>query len=101
MTIQEAIAKAIEGGYPQERVADLSVHVQAQYLLESTFWEALVQALGVEGDFEFIHLDRGEPRTIRQPMWLYYWHRFTSHLVAGKSPEAFFETFPSPPEAAQ
>lgn len=76
MTIQEAINKAIEGGYPKERVDDLSVHVQAQYLLESTFWEALVRALGVEGYFEFIHLDRDKPRTIRQPMWLYYWHHF-------------------------
>jgi hypothetical protein len=72
MTIQEAIDKAIEGGYPQERVEDLSLHVQAQYVLESTFWEALVRALEVEGDFEFIHLDRGEPRTLRQPLWLYY-----------------------------
>lgn len=64
MTIQEAINKAREGGYPKERMEDLSVHVQAHYFLESTFWEALVRALGVEGDFEFIHLNRGEPRTI-------------------------------------
>src|SRR5438105_13643273 len=61
MTIQEAIDKAIEGGYPKERIADLAVHVQAQYFLETTFWEALVRALGVEGDFEYIHLERGEP----------------------------------------
>jgi hypothetical protein len=100
MTIQEAINKAIEGGYPQERVKDLSLHVQAQYFLESTFWQALVRVLGIEGDFEFIQLDRGESRKIRQPMWLYYWHRFMSHLVAGHSPDAFFETFPSPPEAS-
>jgi hypothetical protein len=99
MTIQEAINKAIEGGYPKERMEDLSVHVQAQYFLESTFWEALVRALGVEGDFEFIHLDRGEPRTIRQPLWLYYWHQFTSHLLAGKTPESFFATLSSPPDA--
>jgi hypothetical protein len=101
MTIQEAIEKAIEGGYPQQRVADLALHVQAQYFLETTFWEALVRALGVEGDFEYIHLDRGEPRTLRQPLWLYYWHQFNSHLVAGKSPASFFETFPHSPEAAQ
>jgi hypothetical protein len=94
MTIQEAINKAIEGGYPRERVADLSLHVQAQYFLETTFWEALVRALGVEGDFEFIHLSRGEPRKMQQPIWLYYWHRFTSHPVAGKTPASFFETFP-------
>ena len=54
MTIQEAIDKAIEGGYPKERVADLSLHGQAQYFLETTFWEALVRALGIEGDFVFI-----------------------------------------------
>ena len=81
MTIQEAINKAIEGGYPQERVEDLALHVQ------------------VAGDFEYIQLRRGEPRKMREPMWLYYWHRFHSHLVAGKTPASFFETFPYPPEA--
>ena len=100
MTIQEAINKAIEGGYPKQRVEDLAVHVQAQCFLETTFWEALVRALGIEGDFKYIHLNRGEPRKMRQPIWLYYWHRFTSHLVAGKSPASFFETFSSPPEAS-
>src|SRR4030095_7188572 len=68
MTIQEAIDKAIEGGYPKERVEDLTLHVQAEYFLETTFWEALVRAPGVEGDFEYIHLDRGEHRKMRQPM---------------------------------
>jgi hypothetical protein len=93
MTIQEAINKAIEGGYfPQERLADLSVPMQAQCFLETAFWEALVPALGVEGDFEYIQLNRGEPRKMRQPMWLYYWHRFNSHLVAGNTPESFFAT---------
>jgi hypothetical protein len=90
MTIQEAIEKAIEGGYPKEWVEDLSLHVQAQYFLETTFWEALVRALGVEGDFEYIQLSRDMPRKIRQPMWLYYWHRFNNHLVAGNMPESFF-----------
>ena len=33
MTIQEAINKAMEGGYPKKRVADLLLHVQAQYFL--------------------------------------------------------------------
>ena len=60
MTIQEAINKAIEGGYPKKRVADLSLHVQAQYFLESTIWEALIRALGVEGNFEV----REELRTV-------------------------------------
>jgi len=100
MTIQEAIDKAIEGGYPKQRIEDLALHVQAEYFLETTFWEALVRALGIEGDFEHIHLDRGEPRTLRQPLWLYYWHQFHSHLIAGKSPESFFATFSYPPEVS-
>ena len=93
MTIQEAINKAIEGGYfPQERLAVLSVSMQAHGFLETAFWEALVPVLGVEDDFEYIQLKRGKPRKIRQPMWLYYWHRFHSHLVAGHTPESFFAT---------
>ena len=99
MRIQEVITKAREGGYTTEHLDDPSRLVQAQYFLETTFWEALVRALGVEGDFEYIQLSRGEPRKIRQPLWLYYWHRFNSHLVAGKTPASFFETFPDPPEA--
>jgi hypothetical protein len=99
MTIQEAIAKAIEGGYPKQRVEALALYVQAAYFLETTFWEALVRALGVEGDFEYIHLERDEPRTLWQPLWLYYWHQFTSHLIAGNTPKSFFATFSSSPEA--
>ena len=90
MLIQEAITKAREGGYTTEQFEDPSRLVQAQYFLETTFWEALVRALGVEGDFEYIQLSRDVPRKIRQPMWLYYWHRFNSHLVAGNTPESFF-----------
>ena len=101
MTIQEAINKPIEGRYPQERLEDLALHVRAQYFLESTFWEALIRALGIEGDFEDIHLDRDEPRKLRQPLWLYYWHRFNSHLIAGNTPESFFATFSSPQEVSQ
>ncbi len=44
MTIQAAIEKAIEGGDPKQGVEDLAVHVQAQYFLETTFWETLVRA---------------------------------------------------------
>jgi len=101
LTIQAAIDKAIEGGYPKQRVADLALHVQAQYLLETTFWAALIRALGVEGNCEYIQLSRDVPRKIRQPMWLYYWHRFPSHRVAGTTPASFFATFSSSPEAAR
>jgi hypothetical protein len=84
MTIQEAIEKAIEGGYPKGRVADLAVPVQAQCFLETSFWESLGRTLGWEGDFEYITLRGDEPHKVRQPMWLYYWHRFhcIPHLKA-------------------
>ena len=101
MTMQEAIEKAIEGGYPKQRVADLALHVQAEYFLETTFWEALVRALGIEGDFEYIHRDRDEPRTLWQPLELYSWYQCNRHLLAGKSPESFFATFSTSPEASR
>ena len=75
--------------------------MQAEYFLETPSGEALVRALGIADDFEYIHIDRGEPRKLRQPLWLCYWHRFNSHLVAGKTPESFFVTFSSSPEAAR
>ena len=50
MRIQEAITKAIEGGYITDQLDDPSRLVQAQYFLETSFWEALARALGWEGD---------------------------------------------------
>ena len=94
MVIQEAIEKAIEGGYTKERVGDLSSQVQAQYFLETSFWEALGHTLGWEDDFEYIQVMGDEPQKMRQPMWLYYWHRFNNHLATGKTPESFFESLP-------
>src|SRR5439155_23228432 len=99
MRIQEVITKAREGGYTTEHLDDPSRLVQAQYFLDTTFWEALGRTLGWEGDFESIQLSRHAPRKMRQPLWLYYWHRFNSHLVAGNTPESFFATFSSSPEA--
>ena len=101
MRIQEAIEKAQEGGYTPYQLQGRSCAMPEQYFLDTSFWEALVRALGVEGDCEYIQLHRGEPRKIQQPMWLYCWHRFNNHLVAGRSPESFFEMFSPLPEAAR
>jgi hypothetical protein len=92
MTIQEAINRAIEGRYPSKRAEDLALHVQAQYFLETSFWQALGRTLGWEGHGEYIQLSEQESRAIRQPMWLSYWHRFNDHLAAGKTPASFFVT---------
>jgi hypothetical protein len=55
----------------------------------------------VEGDLESIPLKRGEPWKRRQPRWLDYWPRFHRHLVAGNTPQSFFETLSASPEAAR
>jgi hypothetical protein len=99
MLIHEAITKALEGGYTTEHLADASPLVQAHYFLETSFWEALARALGWEGDFEYIQLSSDVPRKMRQPMWLYYWHRFNSHLVAGNTPASFLPIYASHPLA--
>ena len=92
MCVQEAIQKAVEGRYNTYQRNDASLLVQAQYFLDTSFWEALGHTLGWEGYFEYIHIMGDETRKIRQPMWLYYWHRFNNHLATGKTPESFFAT---------
>ena len=95
MLIQEAIEKAIEGGYTRYQLNDPSWPLPEQYFLDTSFWEALGRTLGWEGDCEDIDDMQGlgdAPQKVRQPMWLSYWHRFTHHLVTGKPPESFFAT---------
>jgi len=69
-------AQSDRGRVFQRAGCDLAVAVQAQCFLETSFWESLGRTLGWEGDFEYITLRGDEPRKVRQPMWLYYWHRF-------------------------
>jgi hypothetical protein len=45
MTTQEAIAKAIEGGYIAYKLTDSSWPRPEQYLLDTSFWEALGRTL--------------------------------------------------------
>jgi hypothetical protein len=54
MCIQEAIQKAVEGRYNTYQRNDASLLVQAQYFLDTSFWEALGHTLGWEGYFEYI-----------------------------------------------
>ena len=92
MLIHEAIEKAREGGYTPYQCNERSCSIPEQYFLDTSFWESLGRTLGWTGDFEYINLRGDEPHKVRQPMWLYYWHRFTNHLVTGKTVEAFFDT---------
>ena len=108
MTIQEAMNKAIEGGYhcngadgmdtddaganrecsawtSKENDSTGVVGVKA-LLLDPAFWTAFGRALAREGVWP-----SGD--------WKHLWHQFTEHLINGGTRETFFQTLasPSPP----
>jgi len=115
MTIQEAIKKAVEGGYrlngADERDTDeAGVHRACfawtrnapdspwvagvkEALLDPHFWRALGLALGWHERVETKYL-------IYQQWWRQPWHRFIDHLADGYTPEAFFARVPCPPPTA-
>lgn len=106
MTIQQAIEKAIEGGYKRVpmpltligsgitgSVPRTEYNWQA-ILWDKSFWQALGKAMGWKTDvalmnwgFTQVELDYLE----NKPEWLYHWHCFIDHLAQGKSIEGFFE----------
>jgi hypothetical protein len=110
MTIQEAIHKAVEGGYHlhgsdgmdtdddgahracsawtrNDTASTWVAGVQAS-LLDPHFWRALGLALGWHEGVDMKCL-------IYNQWWRQPWHRFIDHLADGKPPEAFFEHLPS------
>jgi hypothetical protein len=111
MTIQEAINKAVEGGYHlhgadgrdtnnagahRERSAwtrnatdSTWVAGVKEALLDPYFWRALGRALGWHERVEGKYL-------IYQQWWRQPWHRFIDHLADGHTPEAFFARVPCP-----
>lgn len=91
MTIEDAIQKAIEGGYDVPRlranpeaeqegvVLLIQAHVREhQPFLDAAFWQSLGKALGWD--------------VRAQKDYLYEWHRLIDHLAEGGSAESFFET---------
>ena len=115
MTIQEAMSKAIEGGYHlhgsdgrdtddagahrecsagTRNVIDspCSAGVKAS-LLDPHFWRVLGLALGW-------HEGVATKCLIYEQWWREPWHRFIDHLADGHTPEAFFARVPCPQPAA-
>lgn len=109
MTIQEAIEKAIEGGWkhpftglpafraPTEEWLKENWRKYAHIFLDPLFWQSLGKAMGwgwrcsyCNGHFdkEKGHNDGGKlyPEANKK------WHRFIDHLAEGKDAESFFET---------
>ena len=79
MTINEAIKKAIEGGYIPELWIGIAldnneIPEPATYALDPQFWQCLGKAMGL-GGYD----------------WLAQWHSFIDHLASGKTVEDFFK----------
>lgn len=83
MTIQEAIKKAIEGGWKESSSWFDGVIIKQKAFLDPIFWQALGKSLGWE-DFMGGYEDRCFG-------WVYQWHSFIDHLAKGESAESFFE----------
>lgn len=112
MTIEEAIKKAIEGGYgeylltqealmmPSGSVVSLAGN-PAPIFLDPSFWVALAEARHCN----YAYCKKCGASKQRWPgictkndcggeysvEWLDEWHRFIDHVAAGKTAEEFFE----------
>lgn len=94
MTIQQAIQKAIEGGWktirknldgsPSAIKETQEIH---QVLLDPLFWQSLGSALGWEKEDKINYLSVSFTRK----SWFYYWHRLLDYLSSGRTIEKFFE----------
>ena len=101
MTIENAIRKAIEGGY-EPILGWMGPALEREYpeiFPDPDFWRALGEAMGWSGLFciecgdNIGDKDLGPANHHVYPEWLHYWHCFIDDLAAGKSPEEFFESF--------
>jgi len=120
MTIQEAMDKAIQGGYHIESAdgvaiafigandeysawtrtdneSSFMVPVQETFL-DPSFWQALGRTLGwnARGDLA-ITCVHGEAvgHSCRGSYWMYQWHCFIQTIAEGNTPAAFFASLPS------
>jgi hypothetical protein len=115
MTIQEAMKKAIEGGYHLNGADGMNTDEAGAHrecstgtrndttstwvagvkeaLLDLHFWRALGLALGWHERVDTKCL-------IYEQWWRQPWHRFIDHLADGHTPEAFFARVPCPQPAA-
>lgn len=114
MTIQEAIQKAIEGGWKNEVDRDFALYKGQPHfaLLDPLFWQAVGKSLGWNDehhlfesgevkDFPFECGICGQRFPERMPRpkedycvennWRMGWHRLIDHLASGKSIEDYFK----------
>jgi hypothetical protein len=120
MTVEEAVNKAVEGGYHingsdgmdtdyEGATNDYSAWTRKdnessfmipmeQTFLDPQFWQALGKALGWHAVCNFTSIcvhGEDEGQKSRGYYWMYQWHRFIQALADGHTPEAFFAQLPS------
>lgn len=121
MTIQEAVDKAVEGGYHlhgTDDVATVYTGANSEYsawtrtdnhssfmvsvhetFLDPAFWCALGRALGWEEACELAitcgHGHDEECHRCHGYYWMYQWHCFIQHIANGHPPDAFFASLPN------
>lgn len=102
MTIEQAIKKAIEGGYPVPKM-DSSFsgtnldwveryfipRIKETIFLDPQFWQALYKDREWFGKIFVNTFTKEKPRNMER--WLYQWHKFIDHLASGGQIETFFE----------
>lgn len=86
MTVQQAIEKAIEGGWDKSQNEKLFPFVRDTWS-DPLFWQSLGKALG----WNETHTD-GKKKWLEWHKWKFEWHRFLDFLAEGKSAEEFFAT---------
>ena len=94
MTINQAIKRAIEGGYKAPYFLNgwpFPLHKEEQntIFLDRSFWQSLGEALEW-GEHEFALQWKHDGVPLGDTHWLYEWHRFIDHLAEGKDAESYF-----------
>ena len=98
MTIQEAIKKAIEGGYKMFGSVNKSnywngedFNLLEKLFLDPEFWKCLGKAMrwGKNTLCPLCEAEYGEEFV--PPMWQRYWHKLIEYLADGKSAEDYFK----------
>lgn len=104
MTIQQAIEKAIEGGYPKPgNFTGTYESPYTSHFLNPLFWQSLGKSMGWEkatcehhgnciDGRSGIHCREWEENNCIEKKWLEHWHRFIDHLAEGKDAESFFDS---------
>lgn len=104
---EQAIQKAIEGGYwpsNREKVSPVRIDMMRSNLsfalnseggfvcsslfLDPLFWQSLGKSLG----WKEIEMSDPHRPVNGKPEWQNNWHRFIDHLAEGKDAESFFES---------